>query len=1170
MKKNVVIFLLVTVGVIVGLIFHKSRPIQKLGYTEQAELKTDKEHEERPKLTLSAEEKAVNKRRQERSLKAENALKSVSNTSSYADGQITGTWEQFRFLTYDGSPYGFRTVGSVYDQANDVIYAISYAGHIWKINRESGDDSKTDWEVMNHTGNFSTSYIDGLNKADQSFRMIRSAASRMQYSDNEGKEWINASGVQFTANTYEGAIVKTENGNKVFVLVKTSSNNQQVYVSSDDGTTYLPLSTKFNPSSYYVKMFRVHNSESVFLAVYNYADSKVSIYEHAVDAHDFTLVNTSSNTFVSLDRIFGTYYNGNYHFYVATKYSNIYYSTDKGASWTHKQIDISNESGDTNARDVHPNKPNVIVRGYLDANVSINYGTSFSNFGHRLGWDVHHMKFYKRKDNSCFFFLGKDFGCYISDTPELWSSYVSLNYGAPAQMCYDADHGQNYYSSFTSTQDRGTVGFLTSSNEAVTEDVRTTDGLRVTLANNDASVWTWMYFGTIYHKSNFLAENSGLISINYPTGNWWAAPMIPSPNKNEDAVYLAYGNNLSKLTFNPEQQSIIQTKHYFDFEKETGSEITGFGYSPINTKRWYVSVKNGVFLYSLDGGQTFEKTTYLGSVPKANDQSYNYHRNQHIIRASNMNEEVVYYAGVGKVFLISQDGGKTFTNHNNGLDVYRIRDFDLSADEKFIYAACGSGGIWVYSVDDDRWYEMNDASIPYVEYTDVEFITKQNAVKFATYGSGILTFKIDENFQNIIYPDNLVAEVGSEGTISLQWEDNSDNEEGFIIERARNGVFQQVASVSANTVSYIEPDVLEEGSYQYRVKAFHSNDESYYSNYVVIKAISEGTVSKKTWTLVSVDSEDYVNPQLATYAFDDNPGTFWFTQWSGGQPPYPHEIVIDMNETHSFIGFSYMPRQDGKTNGSIKDYEFYISNDNATWTKAGSGTWEGSSDLKEVYFSGSKNARYIKLVGLSGVNGTNFASCAELSILTKRLEPTLPNAPQFVQGGRLSDTQIELVWMDLSKDEKGFVVEQFVDNAFTPIYTSGKDATTYNLQNTNKDETYWFRVYAFNDIGNSAYSDTITIGSKEFSNVGIYDLIDEEDIKIYPNPFINELHISYEISNLFSEWELLDMSGRMIKKGDVSEYQNQVSIRVQDIIPGVYIVRLSGEKGSISKTVIKK
>jgi hypothetical protein len=279
------------------------------------------------------------------------------------------------------------------------------------------------------------------------------------------------------------------------------------------------------------------------LVAFNKSTSLISIYECRTDESDFTLLYSPSTSFTGLNRVYGTYYDDKFHFYLIGAKTHIYYSEDKGASW---QTKSSNNSGDGNIypRTVHPTKPNIIFRGYLDVNWSTNYGATFSTFSHLLGWDVHHMKMYQKKDSSYFHFIGKDFGCYISDTPETGSTYVQLNNSAPTQMCYDAAHGQNYNSSFTATQDRGTMGYVSSTNESYTTDVKTTDGLRVTLANNDESVWTWMYYGSIFHQSNFAARNSGLARIDY-TDNWWAAPMLPSPNEKEDAVYVAAGNRLT-------------------------------------------------------------------------------------------------------------------------------------------------------------------------------------------------------------------------------------------------------------------------------------------------------------------------------------------------------------------------------------------------------------------------------------------------------------------------------------------------------------------------------------------------------------------------------------------------------------------------------------------------
>ncbi len=1124
--------------------------------------------EERPKEKISDKEMRVNQRHLARFAPVKSSLKTATTNSSYANGKEQGSWDQVQFLASNQHSYGFRVDGSVYDPHNDVIYAISYAGHIWKINRKESDFRKTQWELMNHKYNFKTSYIEGLNKADGSFRMVRSSDTGMQYSDDEGRNWTAASGIQYVEKSYEGAVSKTNGGSRIFVAGKTNSTTIKTFISSNNGESYTVLSPAFQASTYTIKVFKPCNSGSVFLVAFNKSTSKISIYECAANATDFTLINSPDNTFTGLSRVLGTYHNEKFYLYIAGAETHIYYSEDKGATWQTKSNNNSGD-GDIFPRTVHPTKPNIIFRGYLDVNYSTNYGATFSNFSHVLGWDVHHMKMYQKTDGSYFHFVGMDFGCYISETPEIASTYVQLNNTAPTQMCYDADHGQNYNSSFTATQDRGTMGYVSSSNTSYTTDVKTTDGLRVTLANNDESVWTWMYYGTIFHQSNFAARTSALAKVDY-TSNWWAAPMVVSPNKKEDAVYVAADKRLTKFTFNPTSNQIVQTEHYFDFYKETGNMLTGFGYSPLNPQRWYASVKNGDFLYSLDGGQSFEKSAYAGIFPGANDQYYNYSKNQHVIKASNISEERVYYAGVGNLFMISDDGGKTFTNHNTGLDIYRIRDFDFTPDEKFIFAACAYGGIWVYSVDGDQWYEMNDEAVPYVNFTDVEYIKKENTVNFATYGNGVLRLKLDGYSQQIMYPNNLAAEITNTGSVKLQWTDNSNNEDGFIIERSTNGVFSSLANVASNQNVYTDESIQSPGVYYYRIKAFNASDESYYSNYVVVTMKPEGEVSKEDWKLVSVDSEE-TNGYGAALAFDDNTSTMWHTQWNiTPKPSHPHTLIIDMNQTIGILGFSYLPRQDNTWNGTIKEYEFYVSEDKVTWTKVASGSWEKTFDLKEEFFATTVQARYLKLVALSEVNGSVFASCAELSVLTKVPVSTVPQTPQFVQGGRLSETEIELIWLDLSDDEDGFVVEQLIDGSFTPVYSSNEGETTFYLQNTNKNASYSFRVAAFNNVGYSEYSDTLTLRNLG-TPVGIEkELLPETALSVYPNPFTEEFNIVVGANKKYYNWHIFDLTGKNLKSGTFSEYGQVENINLRDLKSGSYILKIDGESGSSSKAIIKK
>ena len=67
--------------------------------------------------------------------------------------------------------------------------------------------------------------------------------------------------------------------------------------------------------------------------------------------------------------------------------------------------------------------------------------------------------------------------------------------------------------------------------------------------------------------------------------------------------------------------------------------------------------------------------------------------------------------------------------------------------------------------------------------------------------------------------------------LTLSWNENSDNEEGFQIERSVDGgSFQQIATVGVNVATYTDDTVEDNQSYTYRLKAFNQFGESGYSN----------------------------------------------------------------------------------------------------------------------------------------------------------------------------------------------------------------------------------------------------------------------------------------------------------------------------------------------------
>lgn len=145
-------------------------------------------------------------------------------------------------------------------------------------------------------------------------------------------------------------------------------------------------------------------------------------------------------------------------------------------------------------------------------------------------------------------------------------------------------------------------------------------------------------------------------------------------------------------------------------------------------------------------------------------------------------------------------------------------------------------------------------------------------------------------------------------------------------------------------------------------------------------------IDKSEWRVVRYDSQHSGNE--ASKAIDDDESTIWHTPWDDGAPKYPHEIVVDMIYQYKIEEFYYLGRQDG-SNGRIKDYEIYFSNDLNNWVDAPTtGQWINTSSLQTAIIANKPTARYFKLVAKSEVNNQIFASAAELAIgATKRIIP---------------------------------------------------------------------------------------------------------------------------------------------------------------------------------------
>lgn len=90
----------------------------------------------------------------------------------------------------------------------------------------------------------------------------------------------------------------------------------------------------------------------------------------------------------------------------------------------------------------------------------------------------------------------------------------------------------------------------------------------------------------------------------------------------------------------------------------------------------------------------------------------------------------------------------------------------------------------------------------------------------------------------IIRPLNFAVVSSAEAEVVLSWEDIVEDETAFLLERkGRNGDFEQIAELDANTETYT--DAIEQpDNYTYRLRAINDSDSSFYTQEVNVELVS--------------------------------------------------------------------------------------------------------------------------------------------------------------------------------------------------------------------------------------------------------------------------------------------------------------------------------------------
>ena len=148
----------------------------------------------------------------------------------------------------------------------------------------------------------------------------------------------------------------------------------------------------------------------------------------------------------------------------------------------------------------------------------------------------------------------------------------------------------------------------------------------------------------------------------------------------------------------------------------------------------------------------------------------------------------------------------------------------------------------------------------------------------------------------------------SAGQLQLAWTDNSNNEDGFKIERklGTTGTFNQITTVGVNVTTYIDTNLTDGATYCYRLAAFNSAGTSAYSaegcatvkSTLSITKTGSGTV---TSTPAGVNcgtdcNESYLSGTVVTLNATAAAG-FVFAGWSGNSDCTDGLVTMDSSKT---------------------------------------------------------------------------------------------------------------------------------------------------------------------------------------------------------------------------------------------------------------------------------
>ncbi|MDX9695496.1 MAG: SUMF1/EgtB/PvdO family nonheme iron enzyme [Bacteroidales bacterium] len=359
-------------------------------------------------------------------------------------------------------------------------------------------------------------------------------------------------------------------------------------------------------------------------------------------------------------------------------------------------------------------------------------------------------------------------------------------------------------------------------------------------------------------------------------------------------------------------------------------------------------------------------------------------------------------------------------------------------------------------------------------------------------------------------PTNLQLTQNNVYTYSLNWTDNSNDEQGFKIERKiDDGVYSEIAITTSNT--FIDSTISKKGlgSVYYQVKSFadiYNSDYASNSYAINFPAPYNLTYTKVNITTIKLDWLETSNGEDG-FKIDKKVGV---SDWIIGYATVGENIktwtdsIAEINESLQFKVYGYKGLN---TSGSIETA--VISNQfpaptnlNITQTSLTTATITFTDNCKgedkfEIERKLSTETTYTTIANISGsdtsskswIDSTTVPNLiydyrvrgvkdSDASLYVSKLDFFNEfKAPINLNYSRLAYNDIKLDWSEFNDGEHGFKIDLKIGTSewILNYIILGENITNWIEQDIDTSETYYFRVSSYYDNINSPLSEIIEI-----------------------------------------------------------------------------------------------